>query len=157
MNRAFTVCALALLVFAVVAQASAASDAGQPATIAAAGTQPFFNGYWRCNNGDLRVSAQFGPWYTWRSQSGGGTAQSSVYNDTNGRGWVSVGVDSSGGYWTQTASGWQGNTMTYNGTYTNHSRAQSQRQVLTKAGNNRFNIATYRNGVLAGQNTCTRS
>lgn len=155
MHRAFILCAAALLVAGFTASARP-QGFGQPVMIAA-GTQPFFSGYWRCTGGDLRVTPQFGPWFTWRSQSSGASSQAAVYNDTNGGGWVNVGVDSSGGYWTQTSSGWQGNTMTYTGTYTNHSRSQSQRQVLSKVGDNRFNVATYRNGALSGQNSCNRS
>jgi hypothetical protein len=155
MHRALILCAAALLV-AGLSAATRPTGFGQP-VIVAAGTQPFFSGYWRCNSGDLRVTPLFGPWFTWRSQSGGATSQATVYNDTSGGGWVNVGIDSAGGYWTQTSSGWQGSTMTYNGTYTNHSRSQSQRQVLTKVADNRFNVATYRNGALTGQNSCTRS
>jgi len=154
MHRAFILCAVALIVVGSTAAALAASF-GQPVVVAA-GMQPFFAGSWRCSSGNLNVSQQFGPWFSWRSQSGNSISQSSVYNDSTGRGWVFVGVDSSGGYWTQTSNGWQGNTMTFNGTYTNQSRAQSQRQVFTRTAANRFNAATYRNGALVGQNSCTR-
>lgn len=155
MNRMLTAF-VSVLVVAAMAGAAAAHGLNTKSMVAAAGSQPFFAGYWRCSVGSLNVTPQFGPWLTYRSQSGGGVAQSFVYNDTAGRGWVNVGVDSAGGYWTMTSNGWQGNTLTYSGTYTNRGAGQPQRQVFTRNGYNSMSVATWRNGVVVGQNSCTK-
>jgi hypothetical protein len=155
MHRTVIVAAAALLVAASVAQAAAHRTAA-PLTVAAAGAQGFFAGYWRCSTGSLNVTPEFGPWLTYRSQSGGGVGQSFVYNDAIGRGWVNVGVDSAGGYWSMTSGGWQGNTLTYTGSYTNQGRSQSQRQVFTRLSMSRFTVQTFRNGAVVGQNSCSK-
>jgi len=155
MNRILTSLFTALFLAALATIASA-HELNTKTMVAAAGGQPFFAGSWRCTSGNLNITPEFGPWLTYRSQSNGNISHSFVYSDAVGGGWVNVGVDSSGGYWTMTSAGWQGNTMTYTGTYTNRGSARSQRQVITRNGPNRMSIAIWRNGNLAGQTSCTK-
>jgi hypothetical protein len=136
--------------------AAAAGNAVQPFMVAAGGSQPFFAGFWRCGNGSLSVTQAFGPWFLYRSQTSASNSQSFVYNDPVGGGWVNVGVDSQGGYWTMTSPGWRGNVLTYAGTYTNESVPRSQRLAYTRLGPNRVKVEIARNGRLVGQDTCTK-
>lgn len=123
----------------------------------AAGTQPFFQGYWRCQNGAaLNISSAFGPWLSYRSTRGSEVAQSYVYHDTAGGGWVNTGVDSTGGYWTMTSSGWQNEQLTFTGTYTNNGRTGSQRQIITRNASGAMTIQLRRNGSMIDQTGCNR-
>ena len=123
----------------------------------AASNQPFFQGYWRCNSGQtLSVTPSLGPWLSYHSTQGSNRAQAYWYKDPSGGGWVNVGVDSSGGYWTMTSSGWQGNQLTFSGTYTNYSKANSQRQVITQNSPTAMTVQTWRNGTMIGQIGCNK-
>jgi hypothetical protein len=123
----------------------------------AAGTQPFFQGYWRCQHGEvLNIAPAFGPWLSYRSTRGSEIWQSYVYHDTVGGGWVNTGVDSSGGYWTMTSAGWQADQLTFTGTYTNNARTESQRQIITKNASNAMTIQLRRNGSQIDQTGCNR-
>jgi hypothetical protein len=124
---------------------------------ASATNQPYFQGFWRCANGQtLNITPGFGPWLSYKSTQGVSTAQTYIYHDTSGGGWVQVGVNSSAAYWTMTSPGWQGNTLTYTGTYTNSGRAHAQRQVITKNSNSAMTVQTWRDGSLAGQVGCNK-
>lgn len=123
---------------------------------AAAATQPFFQGHWRCQGQSLDVNPSFGPWYIWRSNGGGNTAQSFLYHDTSGGGWVYHGVDSNGGYWSMTSRGWQNNQLAFAGTYWNNGAAQSMRQVITRNAGNAFTLQSWRNGNQVAQMGCNR-
>jgi hypothetical protein len=131
-------------------------DVGLSSKVSAAGAQEFFAGTWRCQGQSLNVSSAFGPWYTWRSNAGKNSAQSFVYHDNSGGGWVWQGVDSSGGYWTLTSPGWKGNQLTFNGSYTNVGTSQSQRRVITRNSKSAFTLQTWRNNSLVSQTGCNR-
>ena len=147
MNRLLAVfCLLVLLL-----------GAGFSSKASAAGVQEFFAGTWRCQGShSLSVTRAFGPWYTWRSNAGNNTAQSFVYHDSQGGGWVWQGVDSTGAYWTLTSQGWQGNQLTFNGGFTNGGRTQSQRRVITRNAKSAFTLQTWRNGAMVNQLGCNR-
>lgn len=123
----------------------------------AAGAQPFFQGYWRCQHGEvLNISPAFGPWLSYRTTRGSEIKQSYVYHDNVGGGWVNTGVDSSGGYWTMTSTGWQNDQLTFTGTYTNNARTQSQRQVMTRNASTAMTVQIWRNGTMIGQSGCNK-
>jgi hypothetical protein len=141
-----------ILVLLLAAVAGAASG---PAS--AAGTQPFFQGYWRCQNGAvLNIAPAFGPWLSYRSTRESTIAQSYVYHDNVGGGWVNTGIDSSGGYWTMTSPGWQNEQLTFTGTYTNNGRTESQRQIITRNASGAMTIQLRRNGSMIDQTGCNR-
>jgi hypothetical protein len=123
----------------------------------AAGTQPFFQGSWRCQNGAvLNIAPAFTPWLSYRSTRGSAIAQSYVYHDNVGGGWVNTGVDSTGGYWTMTSAGWQGDQLTFTGTYTNNGRTESQRQITTRNASTAMTIQLRRNGSMIDQTGCNK-
>ena len=123
----------------------------------AAGTQSFFQGYWRCQNGAvLNIAPAFTPWLSYRGTHGSAIEQSYVYHDNVGGGWVNTGFDSSGGYWTMTSPGWQGDQLTFTGTYTNNSRTQSQRQIITRNASRAMTIQLRRNGSMVDQTGCNK-
>ena len=131
------------------------SAASMPA--AAAGAQSFFQGYWRCQNGAvLSIGPAFGPWLSYRAIRGSEVAQSYVYHDNVGGGWVNTGVDSSGGYWAMTSPGWQGDQLTFTGTYTNNARTVSQRQIMTRNASTAMTIQLRRNGSMIDQTGCNK-
>jgi hypothetical protein len=146
MNRFFA--ALTLFVFL--------AGVGLCSLASAAGEQEFFVGHWRCQGQSLDVSRAFGPWYAWRSNSGSNSAQSFVYHDNSGGGWVWQGVDSTGAYWTLTSQGWSNNQLTFNGSYTNGGKEQSQRRIITRNSNSALTLQTWRNGSLVSQMGCNR-
>jgi hypothetical protein len=123
----------------------------------AAGTQPFFQGYWRCQNGAvINITPAFGPWLSYRSTHGSEIWQSYVYHDNAGGGWVNTGVDSSGGYWTMTSPGWQNEQLIFTGTYTNNARTESQRQIITRNAIGAMTVQLRRNGSMVGQTGCNK-
>ncbi len=123
----------------------------------AASTQPFFQGYWRCQQGEvLNIAPAFGPWLSYRSTRGDTIWQSYVYHDNVGGGWVNTGVDSSGGYWTMTSQGWQNEQLTFTGTYTNSARTESQRQIITRNSSTAMTVQLRRNGSMINQFGCNR-
>jgi hypothetical protein len=122
-----------------------------------AGAQSFFQGYWRCQNGTvLSISPAFGPWLSYRATHGSAVSQSYVYHDNVGGGWVNTGVDSTGGYWTMTSPGWQGDQLTFTGTYTNSARTGSQRQIITRNASTAMTIQLRRNGSMVDQTGCNK-
>mgnify|MGYP001209478648 CR=1 FL=1 len=123
----------------------------------AAGSQPFFQRYWRCQNGAvINITQAFAPWLSYRSTRGSEIAQSYVYHDNVGGGWVNTGVDSTGGYWTITSAGWQGDQLTFTGTYTNNARTGSQRQIITRNASTAMTIQLRRNGSMVDQTGCNK-
>ncbi len=122
-----------------------------------AASQPFFEGYWRCANGNtLNVTSAFGPWLNYKSTGSGNTAQAFLSRDNVGGGWANVGVDSAGGFWTMTSSGWNGSQLTFTGTYTFAGKGLSQRQVITRNADRAMTVQTWRNGSLVGQLGCNK-
>lgn len=134
------------------------------AALAAAGNQPFFSGTWSCQasaagqnvSSTLRVAPAFGPWFSYNYTSGSNTAQAYLYNDRNTGAWVRIGVDSSGGYWSETSSGWHGNQMIFQGPYTNYGRSSTHRSVITKTGDNSWRQVNSLNGVEQSTTACTK-
>jgi len=125
------------------------------ATPTAAAEQSFFEGSWRCQQGmSLNIGRGFGPWYVWRSV--GRTEARAFIRKTNTGSWINVGADSDGGWWSTTASGWQGVTLTFTGTYATIGASQSLRQVFTRNAQNAMTIQTFRNGSMVGQVGCNR-
>jgi hypothetical protein len=128
---------------------------GLSSRASAAGEQNFFAGTWRCQGQSMNIGHAFGPWYMWRANAGSNTSQSFVYSNAGG-GWVWQGVNSAGAYWTLTSNGWQGNALTFNGTFTDNGNTQSQRRVITRNSSKAFTLQTWRNGSLVGQTGCNR-
>ena len=123
----------------------------------AAGNQPYFQGFWRCQGGVTRnITPGFGPWLSYRTTQGSQIKQSYVYHDNAGGGWVSVGVDSQGGYWTMTSTGWQNKVMTFNGNYSNYGRSQTQREVITWNSDRAMTVQLFRSGTMVGQTGCNK-
>ncbi len=123
------------------------------APTSAADNQPFFKGYWRCNNGDtLNVTPSLGPWMSFQTK----TVQSYGAIDSGTGSHWRVGIDSDGGFWSMTSPGWKGQHLTFTGTYTSHGSSKPMQQTITKNSNTAITVQTVRSGAVISTIGCNK-
>jgi hypothetical protein len=123
------------------------------APTSAADNQPFFKGYWRCNNGEtLNVTPSFGPWMSFQSKS---VQAYAAIDSSTGSHWR-VGIDSDGGFWSLTSPGWKGQHIVFTGTYTSHGTSKSMQQTITRNTNTAITVQTVRNGAVISTIGCNK-